>query len=126
MSYLKDRYRLLGSRAIDLNSTADQSFVVSSGKYIPQFIWVTDPSIDFTASPAAGGIYTAASKGGLAIVGAGQVYTALTAAGKHVLLTIALPNDVFSARTLYFSLTTAHGSAATGNLWFFGAALDGV
>ena len=72
-------------------------------------------------STAAGGIYTAATKGGTAIVAAGQVYTGLTNAATALDLTLAAPNLVLPAlQSLFFSLTTAQGALATASLYVFG------
>jgi len=126
MSNLKSGYRLLGARSVDLNVVTDQAFVVSSAKYIPDQIFLTDASVNLGVSVAAGGIYTAVSKGGTAIVPSTQVFTVLTGSGLFLPLTLALASTVLTGRTLYFSLTTAHGSAATANLWLFGWALDSI
>lgn len=71
---------------------------------------------------SAGGIYPAASKGGTAIVGAGQVYTALTAATKNVGL--AVSNSDTQTITPILSLTTGHGSAATADFLIMGVAVN--
>lgn len=116
-------YELLGGlHAADLNSTADQAIMVSGPKYIINQIIVTNASV--TPTLAAGGLYTGASKAG-AIVGSLQGYTGLTAPSKYINLTLlaVLTTDIRTENTLYFSLTTANGSACTGDLYIFGYVL---
>lgn len=111
-------------RAANFNVTTDQEILVRPGvsKFRPTKIVVTNASISLTT--AAGGIYTAASKGGSAIVAAAQAYSALTAAAKALALTLAITDTVFTVDRLYFSLTTAQGAAATGNIFVFGEDLS--
>lgn len=105
----------------NMNSTADQSITISSASYVITAILVTNASISLTT--AAGGIYTSASKGGTAVVAAGQVYSALTAATKQLALTLN-DTDRRTATTLFLSLTTGQGSAATADVYVFGRPLD--
>jgi len=112
--------RLIGA---NMNSTADQAIPISiptGAKYTVTKILVTNTSASLTL--AAGGFYTAASKGGTAIVAAAQVYSALTAAGKLLAATIAV-TDTQTVATLYLSLTTAQGGAATADIYVFGDVL---
>jgi hypothetical protein len=108
-------------KGANLNTTADQPItIVSASKYQVTQILVTNAS--GTPSLAVGGFYTAASKGGTALVAATQVYSALTAASKFVNVTMLaiLTTDVRTESTLYFSLTTAQGSAMTADIYVFG------
>lgn len=105
----------------NMNSTADQSITISSASYVITAIIVTNASISLTT--AAGGIYTAASKGGTAVVAAGQVYSALTAATKQLALTLN-DTDRRTVTALILSLTTAQGSAATADIYIYGRPLD--
>lgn len=125
MSYVPGQYKLLGRLiGANLNVTTDQAIaVLQSGKYVIANIIATNPSTTLAVSIAAGGFYTGASKSGTTIVAAGQLYTALTAASKISPLTLALTTDSLTAQTLYFSLTVAHGSAATADLYIFGYTL---
>lgn len=109
----------------DFNSTADQQIPLGFiGKYRVKRIVAVNTSVN-GMSTAAGGIYSAASKGGSAIVAAGQVYTGLTNALTALELTIALPNLVLASGTpLYFSLTTAHGAPALADLYAYGDVYD--
>lgn len=110
----------------DMNSTADQAIVVPlpAGKtrMRVQAILASNPSKSFAASIAAGGIYTAAAKGGTAIVAAATTYTGLTTStanttGSLSSLTVVNVNTAFyqaaAAETFYLSLTTADGTAGT-------------
>lgn len=107
----------------NFNSTADQPIVITAptALYDIDSIEVSSASVSLTT--AAGGVYPAASKGGTAIVGSGQAYSTLTAAaanaaGSTLLLTLAsgINTTAYNLGTLYFSLTTAQGAAATANI----------
>jgi hypothetical protein len=116
--------RLLGClKSANFNVTIDQSIAISAARYIVRDIVVTNSSVSLTT--AAGGIYTAASKGGTAIVAAIQTYAALTAAAKFLSLTLAavLGTDVRTEATLYLSLTTGQGAAATADVYLLGDVL---
>lgn len=117
------REGLLGSLiGADFNSTADQAITIASGvtKYVIRRIVVTNASISLTT--AAGGVYGAASKSAPVIVAAAQVYSALTASTKFKDLTLeaVAGTDIFTQATLYLSLSTAQGSAATASVFIFG------
>ena len=114
--------KLLGA---NMNITTDQVITLApqADKFIVTNIIATNASISLTT--AAGGIYTAVAKGGSAIVAAGQVYSALTAATKFVALTLAgtALTDVYDAATqlsFWLSLTTPQGAAATADIYIYG------
>ena len=71
-----------------------------------------------------GGIYTAITKGGTAVVAAAQVYTVCSASTKFLDLTIAVTADVLTATTLYLNLTGDNAGAATADLYIFGEDLS--
>lgn len=109
------------------NSTADQPIILPSSINAFQLtgILITNASISLTT--AAGGFYPAASKAGTAIVAASQVYSTLTASTK--LLSATLAAAVATTRystanladwTIYLSLTTAQGAAATADVYLIG------
>jgi hypothetical protein len=111
--------KLIGA---NFNVTTDQAIVLTPN-CVPMEFLVTNASISLTT--AAGGIYTAAAKGGVAIVAATQVYSNLTIATRAVLLTIAqLMNAVAGTAAtpaqIFFSLTTGQGAAATADIYVFG------
>lgn len=122
MAYIvTSKTQLLGAlKAADMNVTSDQAIGINAAKYILRRIVVTDASVSLTT--AVGGIYTATSKGGTAVVANSQVYSALTAATKFVDLTLAAAatTDYQTAAILYLSLTTAQGAAATANVYIYG------
>ena len=117
---------LLGSLiAANFNSTADQIITIfdNPAKYIVRRIIVTNASTSLTT--AAGGVYTAASKGGTAIVAAAQAYTSLTASTLFLDLTLSATGNASttvksSIPNLYLSLTTAQGAAATADAYVYG------
>jgi hypothetical protein len=116
--------RLLGVlHSANFNVTTDQAIAITAAKYIIRDIIVTNASVSLTT--AAGGLYTAASKGGTAIVAAITTYTALSATTKWLSVTLAaiLGTDIRTEATLYLSLTTAQGSAATADVYILGDAL---
>ena len=107
----------------NMNSTADQAIVMSvpATRYVVEAIVVSNASVSLDT--AAGGIYSVASKGGVTLVAAAQVYSTLTAAavnaaGSALFLTLDTPatTGMFDLSTLYFSLTTAQGAAATADI----------
>jgi len=124
--------RLIGKLiGANMNSTADQAITIvdiadyPSSKYIitSTDIYVTNASISLTT--AAGGIYTAASKSG-AIVSAAQTYSALTTSNKYIRANITgdATTDLLAFSTLYLSLTTPQGAAATADIYIFGQLLQ--
>ncbi len=112
-------FSLIGA---NMNVTTDQSLVAAFGitSYYIDRILVTNASTSLTL--AAGGLYTAASKGGTAIVAAGQLYSGLT--GSTVTLNPTLASTTLRTATPILSLTTAQGGAATADLYVFGYALS--
>jgi len=117
--------RLLGSlTGADFNVTTDQAITISfATNYIIRKIIVTNASISLTT--AQGGFYTATAKGGDTLVAATQAYTALTAAAKYLDATLAaiVTTDRRTEGTLYLSLTTGQGAAATADVYIFGDVL---
>jgi hypothetical protein len=103
--------------AANFNSTSDQAIALPTGSWIIEQVYATKGSVSMTT--AAGGVYTAGSKGGTAIVAAGQVYTGLTGTATDVVTaTMAATPTVTSS--IYFALTTPQGAAATGDVFVFG------
>jgi len=120
---LPDRFGgiLLGELiGANMNSTGDQQIVIFSApaKYIIRRIVATNASISLTT--AVGGIYTAVSKGGTAIVANSQAYSTLSASTKFLDLTLASNTDYRTATSLYLSLTTPQGAAATADIFVYG------
>ncbi len=110
-------------RNANFNVTTDQALTPWYGippglQYVLDRIIVTNVSTSLTT--AAGGIYTAANKGGSAIVAAAQAYSGANAAGAGVDLTISAAGRGVLTATPIFSLTTGQGAAATGDILVFG------
>jgi hypothetical protein len=116
--------RLLGA---NMNVTTDQAFVMTGWSTINKFrvTKITAKNASISLTTAAGGIYTAISKGGTAYVAAGQVYTGLTGATLALDLTIVTTpgtTPLAAASQLYLSLTSAQGAAATADFEVYGDA----
>lgn len=104
----------------NFNVTTDQAITINNTtRYIIRSIVVTNASISLDT--ALGGIYAAASKT-TALVAAGQAYSALTAAAKYLDLTLEaiVSTDTRTQTTLYLSLSTPQGAAATADVYVFG------
>jgi hypothetical protein len=114
--------RVLGTlRSANFNITTDQIIPILPAitAWYPTAIIVTNASASLTT--AAGGIYTAASKGGGAIVLAATTYAALT--GPTIIQTPTIQAAGLIRNTissLYFSLTTPQGIAATADIYVVG------
>jgi hypothetical protein len=112
-------YALLGKlTGANFNSTADQAIPINASKYIIRRITIQNASLSLTL--AAGGFYTATAKGGTPIVSSVQVYSALTAALAFLDTTLASLTSVLTGSSIYFSLTTAQGAAATADIYVWG------
>lgn len=103
-------------RSANMNSTADQTVTVPTwiGKYTIRAITFTNCSISMTT--AVGGFYTAASKGGTALVANTQAYSTLTGSAIWMDVTLAAGASSGGAPltgNFFFSLTTPQGAAAT-------------
>jgi hypothetical protein len=112
-------YKLIGA---NMNVTTDQPFLPQGGTpfgdYLITRIICTNASLSLTT--AAGGIYTAASKGGNAIVASGQAYSTLTGATLGFDLTIAAVGRGPQSGVPILSLTTGQGAAATADFYVVG------
>ena len=118
--------KLIGA---NMNSTADQQITLldNPSKFILRRIVVTNASISLTT--AAGGVYTAASKGGTAVVAAAQAYSSLTTSALFLDLTLSTTSSASttvksSIPNLYLSLTTGQGAAATADVYVYGDILE--
>lgn len=111
----------------DMNDTNDQPIPLPSRTtaFMLTRILVTNSAVSLTG--AVGGFYPQASKAGTALVASSQVYSSLTSATK--LLSCTLEAAVATTRysvanltdwTIYFSLTTAQGIAATADIYICG------
>jgi hypothetical protein len=118
--------KLIGA---NMNSTADQQITMldNPSKFVLRRIVVTNASISLTT--AVGGVYTAASKGGTAVVAAAQAYSSLTTSALFLDLTLSTTSSASttvksSIPNLYLSLTTAQGAAATADVYVYGDILE--
>lgn len=124
---------IAGIRGANFNTTNDQPIIIPQNltAFSLRFIVVTNASVSLTT--AAGGFYSAASKGGTPIVAAAQTYATLTDNNQLALPTLASFGSAtrFSSRNLgsingllaiWFSLTVPQGVAATADIYI--SALD--
>lgn len=119
MSYLPNPYRLLGKIiSANMNSTSDQAVAIGSSKYFIDKVVIANASTSLTT--AIGGLYTATSKGGTQVIASTQVFSALTASTKIILLSSLITGDILTASQLYLSLTTGQGGAATCDVMIYG------
>lgn len=113
---------LCSIRSANFNSTADQACVIPASvtKWNVTAITVTNCSTSMTL--AAGGVYPTTAKGGTALVAATQVYSTLTSGTITLNLTMlaAVLATPYIVNTVYLSLTTGQGSAATCDFYVYG------
>lgn len=130
-AYAPTRIQCGKATGLNFNTTSDQAIPISvpSAGYLVDAIVISNPSVSLTT--AAGGFYTAASKSGIAIVASGQTYSTLTTnaantAGNAMSATLATAGNTTALggyqqgsnaiNTLYLSLTTPQGAAATADV----------
>ena len=113
-------FRLTGA---NMNVTTDQEFerLGVFGPYIITTIRCANASTSLTT--AAGGIYSAASKGGDTLVAAGQAYSTLTGSTLGLDLTLAAVARGIRTGAPILSLTTGQGGAATADFYVIGIRL---
>lgn len=109
-------------RSANMNSTADQAIPIAASKYVVRRIVVTNTSLSLTL--AVGGVYTGAGKTGTTVVANTQLFSALSGATKVLDATVIALTDVLTASSLFLSLTTAQGSAATADIYVIGDVLE--
>lgn len=109
----------------NMNTTADQQFtkVGTFSSYIIQ-LYPTLVNASTSLTTAAGGIYTAASKGGDQLVASSQAYTGASSSARGVSLILTGLGLGKRTETPYLSLTTAQGSTATADIYIFGIPLS--
>jgi len=120
--------RLFTAKAANFQSTADQPLAKHGNFNSYRITGVTAVARSGGATVAcAGGIYTAATKGGTALVAAGQSWLGLSATGKMTDATLAVVNntDVQTA-TPILSLTTGSTAAVTADVFVYGYIMDAV
>ena len=105
----------------NMNVTTDQPFawfVAPNQNYRLVKITALNASRTYAAGSAAGGVYIAAAKAGSPVVAATQLYAGLHATTATATLDLTLVAGVgtlgtYSNAPLFFSLTTADGTAGT-------------
>ena len=127
------RQGLLASMSLDLNAGGgtDQAITMNSSSYIIDFVELSAPSVDLTATATRFGIYTAAAKAGTAIITdpvdpntGGTLSAATKYNDTYSLVGAATETDILTDPTLQFHLSVAHGVAATATLRIFGRKYD--
>lgn len=113
-------------KGANLQLTTDQAFIKIGIFTNYRIVEIMVNATSGTASAlTAGGVYTAGSKGGSAIVSALQSWATLSSAGVTLPLTLAgLVNTALRSETPILSLTVASSSAATADLFLIGYPLD--
>lgn len=110
--------------AANMNLDTDQALIPTGAFSSIIITGVRCVNASTSLTTAAGGIYTAASKGGIAVVAAAQAYSALTGPTLGAELTLAAAGlDILATSALYLSLTTAQGAAATADFYVRGIIL---
>jgi len=116
-------FSILGA---NMNVTTDQKLMQAwdFGDYLITEIRVAGASLSLTT--AKGGLYTAAAKGGVAVVAATQAYADLTTAAKGLVLTLTADGKAKLDGTdgLFFALTTIQGAASTADVFVMGIPLS--
>lgn len=113
---------LCSIRAANFNVTTDQACTIAAAVTVFSVTSVLVTNCSTSMTLAVGGVYPTTSKGGTALVAAAQVYTALTASTVTLLATLAanIATTRYTAATLYLSLTTGQGTAATCDFYILG------
>lgn len=112
-------------RSADMQLTTDQVFTkVFTGTNYAVTNVLAARKTGAASIVCAGGVYTAASKGGDALVGVAQSWVTL-AASKIVAATLAaLTGTNIESATPYLSLTTGSTAACTADVFIFGVVID--
>jgi hypothetical protein len=113
-------FKLAGA---NMNITTDQAITGLPAKY--QITGVTFTNASTSLTTAIGGIYTGAGKTGSQVIYAGQSYATLTSSSLLLQGSFAIGalETAYTASTLYFSLTTPQGAAATCDVYVIGTTL---
>lgn len=113
-------------RSADMAVTTDQIMVkvFAGSKYIITNMYGTRVSGAYNTA-CLGGLYTAASKAGNALVASTQTWAALTGASTVQTATLAaIAGTSVSTATPYLSLTTGNGAALSADIFLFGVCVD--
>ncbi len=115
----------------DMNSILDQPIQIPQNITAFQITGIVITNASLSLTTAVGGFYPTTSKGGTAIVANTQVYSSLTTAAKLLAATLAAGaattrytsgnvDNINGYLTIYLSLTTAQGVAATADIYLLG------
>ncbi len=120
---LPDSLAVAKATAADFQSTDDQAFtwlVPVPAKYVIRRV-VANQVSGATSVACLGGVYTAASKGGSALIAAAQSWLGLSGSGKIVDATLAAiaTTNVVTSSTLYLSLSTGSTAACTADVYIY-------
>jgi hypothetical protein len=112
-------------RNANMQSTADQQFTkVFNGTNYRIVDIIAVRKTGAASGTCAGGIYSAASKGGNALVASGQSWVTLAASVNVVPSLAAVAATALCTTTPYLSLTTGSTGACTADLFIFGYVID--
>lgn len=130
--------QLIGTKiGFDMNSVLDQTITLSGGStFVITDVIITNPSLSMTTAKDFA-IFTAASRGGSQQVSSdfglsGDSLQALTGATSYInkdwsnlqtFLYINVDNTLVTSTTVYASLGTAQGAAATADIYVYGYVL---
>lgn len=115
---------LFFGRNLNFQSTADQALAKRfSGTNFVVTRVIAKRATGAGSVACAGGLYSATSKGGSAIVAASQSWVTL-AANVIVQATVTLITAQLSSSNLYISLTTGSTAAVTADVYVFGLIID--
>jgi hypothetical protein len=116
---------LFVGRSLNLQSTSDQALtkVFSGTNYLPTKVYAVRKTGGVTVA-CAGGVYTATSKGGTAIVAVAQSWAAVTGTLGFTNATVESLAAGLTATPIYLSLTTGSTGAVTADLFVFGVVFD--
>jgi hypothetical protein len=112
----------------DMNTTDDQPFELMTSLSYRIDGFLASGATPVALDTAVGGIYAEVSKGGTAVVGAGQLYSDLTAQNLAVDLALAAGQGQIVRPvgfTPILSLTTPQGVAAQCDFFMYGTMLGG-
>lgn len=115
--------KLIGA---NLALTSDQPIPINHLTYGYDVVRIIATNVVGTPVAAQGGIYTATSKGGTAIVAASQSYTGLVSGTTIISLTLASTGVIRLNDTLYLSLTTPNSTACTADIYVYADVLGAI
>lgn len=111
------------SASVDMNAVADTVWTVTLPpgftRYRVAFVYLYLPTADLTAATTVQvGLFTAAGGGGTTIIAATNATTTNNTANTANNFQVITPSSsvILTTGTLYFRVTTAHGSAATASV----------